>query len=168
MELPSGSTTDWASIGGVPGVDEEQAEVYEDLKEALLEKFNISPETYRQTFRLPTVPAGESPTETYHRLKNLYQRWVRPREHSKEEIGEAIILEQLLRVLSYDVRTWAREHEPTSGLAAAQLAQQYLNAHRGGPRTQPSKGTVRTHFGAERGCAELSGHAQSPKSTGGK
>ncbi len=149
-------------------MDEEQAEVYEDLKEALLEKFNISPETYRQRFRLPTVPAGESPTETYHRLKNLYQRWVRPREHSKEEIGEAIILEQLLRVLPYDARTWAREHEPTSGLAAAKLAQQYLNAHRGCPRTQPSKGTVRTHFGAERGRAELSGHAQSPKSTGGK
>ncbi len=147
---------------------EEQAEVYEDLKEALPEKFNISPETYHQRFRLPTVPAGESPTETYHRLKNLYQRWVRPREHSKEEIGEAIILEQLLRVLPYDARTWAREDEPTSGLAAAKLAQQYLNAHRGGPRTQPSKGTVRTHFGAERGRAELSGHAQSPKSTRGK
>ncbi|KAL0199477.1 hypothetical protein M9458_008017, partial [Cirrhinus mrigala] len=41
-------------------MDEEQAEVYEDLKEALLEKFNISPETYRQRL-----------------------------EHSKEEIGEA-------------------------------------------------------------------------------
>ncbi|RXN17966.1 zinc finger with KRAB and SCAN domains 3-like protein [Labeo rohita] len=149
-------------------MDEEQAEVYEDLKEALLEKFNISPETYRQRFRSPTVPAGESPTETYHRLKNLYQRWVRPREHSKEEIGEAIILEQLLRVLPYDARTWVREHEPTSGLAAAKLAQQYLNAHRGGLRTQPSKGTVRTHVGAERGRAELSEHAQSPKSTGGK
>lgn len=86
-------------------MDEEQAEVYADLKEALLEKFNISPETYRQRFRTPTVPAGESPSETYHRLKNLYQRWVRPREHSKDEIGEAIILEQLLRVLPYDART---------------------------------------------------------------
>ncbi len=71
-------------------------------------------------------------------------------------------------MLPYDARTWAREHEPTSGVAAAKLAQQYLNAHRGCPRTQPSKGTVRTHFGAERGRAELSGHAQSPKSTGGK
>ncbi|KAL1259084.1 hypothetical protein QQF64_009661 [Cirrhinus molitorella] len=28
-------------------------------------------------------------------LKNLYKRWVRPEEHSKEEISEAIILEQL-------------------------------------------------------------------------
>ncbi len=110
-------------------MDEEQAEVYADLKEALLEKFIISPETYRQRFRATTVPAGESPTETYHRLRSLYRRWVRPEEHSKEEIGETIILEQLLRVLPYDTRTWVQEHEPTTGLAASKLAQQYLNAH---------------------------------------
>ncbi|XP_073780309.1 uncharacterized protein [Danio rerio] len=84
-------------------MDEEEAEVYADLKEALLEKFNISPETYRQRFRSSTVPVGESPTETYHRLKNLYKRWVQPEEHSKEEIGEVIILEQLLRVLPYEI-----------------------------------------------------------------
>ncbi|KAL0152831.1 hypothetical protein M9458_051871 [Cirrhinus mrigala] len=71
-------------------MDEERAEVYTDLKEALLEKFNISLETYRQRFRSTTVPAGESPTETYNRLKNLYKRWVLP----------------------YDARTWVREHEP--------------------------------------------------------
>ncbi|KAL0194736.1 hypothetical protein M9458_008308, partial [Cirrhinus mrigala] len=124
-------------------MDEERSEVYTDLKEALLEKFNISPETYRQRFRSTTVPAGESPTETYKRLKNLYKRWVRPEEHSKEEIGEAIILEQLLWVLPYDAHTWVREHEPRSGLAVAKLAQQYLNAHCSSPCTQPLKGTVR-------------------------
>ncbi len=148
-------------------MDEEQAEIYEDLKEALLEKFNISPETYRQRFRSTTVPGGESPTETYHRLKNLYKRWVRPEGHSKEEIGEAIILEQLLRVLPYDARTWVREHEPRSGREAAKLAQQYLNAHRGGPRTQPLKGIVRgfpNNSGSERGRVELSDNAQGPKS----
>ncbi|XP_040924761.1 uncharacterized protein LOC114846931 [Betta splendens] len=131
-------------------MDKEQAKVYDELKKALLEKYDISPETYRQRFRSATVPAGESPTETYHRLKNLYERWVRPREHSKEEIGEAIILEQLLRVLPVETRTWVREHEPTAGVAAAKLAQQYLNAHRGTLRTQPPSGTGRTHPGVER------------------
>ncbi|XP_055367899.1 uncharacterized protein LOC129604626 [Betta splendens] len=127
-------------------MDEEQAKVYDELKKALLEKYDISPETYRQRFRSATFPAGESPTETYHRLKNLYERWVRPREHSKE----AIILEQLLRVLPVETRTWVREHEPTAGVAAAKLAQQYLNAHRGTLRTQPPSGTGRTHPGVER------------------
>lgn len=31
-------------------MDEEQAEIYANLKEALLEEFNVSPETYRQRF----------------------------------------------------------------------------------------------------------------------
>ncbi len=64
-------------------MDEKQVEVYADLKEALLEKFKISPETYRQRFRETSVPAGESPTETYHHLRNRFGRWVRPEEHAK-------------------------------------------------------------------------------------
>ncbi|XP_026094089.1 uncharacterized protein LOC113066406 [Carassius auratus] len=124
-------------------MDENLADGYDHLKDALLQKFNISAETYRQRFRAVNIPEGESPTETYHRLRNLFQRWVRPDLHSKEEIGELIILEQLLRVLPYDSRTWVKEHEPESGLAAAKLAQQYQNAHRSGPRTQPVKGKAR-------------------------
>uniref|UniRef100_A0AAV2MIP9 SCAN box domain-containing protein n=1 Tax=Knipowitschia caucasica TaxID=637954 RepID=A0AAV2MIP9_KNICA len=114
-------------------MDEERAHTYSDLKDALLTKFDISPETYRQKFRTVTIPAGENPAETYHRLKGLYRRWIRPEQHTKEQIGEQIILEQLLRVFPADIRTWVKEHEPTEGLAAAKLAQQYLNARRGGP-----------------------------------
>nr|XP_055025010.1 uncharacterized protein LOC129414922 [Misgurnus anguillicaudatus] len=89
-------------------MDEDQAEQYSELREALLAKFDVSAETYRQRFRAATVPAGESPTESYNRLKNLFNRWVRPEDHTKEEIGEIVILEQLLRVLPYDARTWVK------------------------------------------------------------
>ncbi|XP_058622258.1 uncharacterized protein LOC131533845 [Onychostoma macrolepis] len=125
-------------------MDEDRAEIYADLKEALLEKFNISPETYRQRFRAGSIPAGESPTETYNRLRNLYRRWVKPERHTKEEIGETIVLEQLLRVLPYEIRVWVKEHEPTTGLDAAKLAQQYINAHRGSQRSQPTKGNFKS------------------------
>lgn len=114
-------------------MDEERAHAYPHLKEALLAKFDISPETHRQQFRSTIVPPGENPTETYHRLKGLYRRWIRPDQHTKEEIAEAIILEQFLRVLLGDICTWVKEHEPTEGLTAAKLPQQYLNARRGVP-----------------------------------
>ncbi len=116
-------------------MDEDRAEIYADLKEALLEKFNISPETYRQRFCAVSTPAGESPTEMYNRLWNLYRCWVRPEE--KEKIGETIVLEQWYRV-------WVKEHEPTTGLDAAKLAQQYINAHRGSQRSQPTKGNFKS------------------------
>uniref|UniRef100_A0AAV2MQZ8 SCAN box domain-containing protein n=1 Tax=Knipowitschia caucasica TaxID=637954 RepID=A0AAV2MQZ8_KNICA len=114
-------------------MDEERAHCYRDLKEALLAKFDISPETYRQQFRSSTLPSGESPTETYHRLRGLYHCWIRPEERTTEEVGEAIIKEQLLRVFPFEVRTWVKEREPGDGLTAAKLAVQYLNARKGGP-----------------------------------
>ena len=55
-------------------MDEGLSNVYKGLKEALLVKFDISPETYRQRCRGASTPSGESPTETYHRLKGLYRR----------------------------------------------------------------------------------------------
>uniref|UniRef100_A0AAV2JL94 SCAN box domain-containing protein n=1 Tax=Knipowitschia caucasica TaxID=637954 RepID=A0AAV2JL94_KNICA len=127
-------------------MDEERAHCYRDLKEALLAKFDISPETYRQQFRSSTLPSGESPTETYHRLRGLYRRWIRPEERTKEEVGEAIIMEQLLRVFPFEVRTWVKEREPGDGLTAAKLAVQYLNARKGGP--------ARTGTTAQRGPAQ--------------
>uniref|UniRef100_A0AAV2KWG7 SCAN box domain-containing protein n=1 Tax=Knipowitschia caucasica TaxID=637954 RepID=A0AAV2KWG7_KNICA len=90
-------------------MDEERAHCYRDLKEALLAKFDISPETYRQQFR-------------------------------------AIIMEQLLRVFPFEVRTWVKEREPGDGLTAAKLAVQYLNARKGGP--------ARTGTTAQRGPAQ--------------
>ncbi|KAG7478604.1 inhibitor of nuclear factor kappa-B kinase subunit beta [Solea senegalensis] len=65
----------------------------------------------------------------------------RPEQRTKEEVGEAIILEQLLCVLPSEVRTWVKEHEPADGLTAAKLGLQYLNARRGGPPTRQSAAT---------------------------
>ncbi|KAJ8369367.1 hypothetical protein SKAU_G00093950 [Synaphobranchus kaupii] len=61
----------------------------------------------------------------------LYRRWICLEQRSKEEIGETIILEQLLCVLPYETRTWVKEHEPDNGLVVAKLALQYLNARQG-------------------------------------
>uniref|UniRef100_A0AAV2JG83 SCAN box domain-containing protein n=1 Tax=Knipowitschia caucasica TaxID=637954 RepID=A0AAV2JG83_KNICA len=99
-----------------------------------------------QRMQYAGIHQGESPTETYHRLRGLYRRWIRPEERTKEEVGEAIIMEQLLRVFPFEVRTWVKEREPGDGLTAAKLAVQYLNARKGGP--------ARTGTTAQRGPAQ--------------
>ncbi|RXN35850.1 hypothetical protein ROHU_003462 [Labeo rohita] len=104
------------------------------------QSFYISLETYRQWFRATTTPAGESPIETYHHLKTQYHRWARLEQSMKREIGEIIMLKQLLQVLPCETWTWMKEHEPMSGLAAAKLAQQYMHTHRvSSHRSQPFK-----------------------------
>ncbi|XP_038159198.1 uncharacterized protein LOC119795330 [Cyprinodon tularosa] len=119
------------------GMDEDQSDSYESIKAAVLSKFNVTEETYRYRFRSTNVPVGESVRETYSRIKGLYKRWMRPDSRSKEEIGETIILEQYLRVLHPDVRTWVKENNPKTGEEAADLAERYLAAHR-----EPSKSRV--------------------------
>lgn len=153
-------------------MDEEKAHCYSDLKTALLLKFDISPETYRQQFRSMMVLSGENPTETYHRLKGLYRRLIQPDQHTKEEIREAIILEQLLRILPPEVRTWVKEHEPSDGLMAAKLALQYLNARRGGPVARSTSAASRStlqppqHRTAKTETGQgLLGNPSSPKPT---
>ncbi|KAL4001114.1 caldesmon [Sarotherodon galilaeus] len=127
------------------GMDEEQSDSYDAIKAAVLSKFNVTEETYRYRFRSTSVPVGESVRETYNRIKGLYKRWMHPDSRSKEEIGETIILEQFLRVLQPDVRTWVKEHNPKTGGEAADLAERYLAAHR-----EPSKSKMtvgRPRFG---------------------
>ena len=119
--------TEWA-YRLVPLLTGKALEAYSAMDEE--RKFDISSETNRQRFRDPAVPQGETPTETYQRLKGLYRRWIKPDQCSVEDIGEAIVLEQLLRVFPSDIRTWVREREPTTGLEAAKLATQYVNARR--------------------------------------
>ncbi|KAI2657312.1 Zinc finger and SCAN domain-containing protein 23 [Labeo rohita] len=122
------------------GMDEQRSSSYDDIKAAVLAKYNVTEETYRLRFRSFMVPAGENVRETYNRIKGLYKRWMRPEMRSKEQLGETIILEQYLRVLRPDVRIWVKEHQPWTGEEAAGLAERYLAAHRESPRT--SKGTV--------------------------
>lgn len=58
---------------------------------------------------------------------------MRPELRTKKQLGETIILEQLLQIFPPDIRTGVREHEPEDGMTAGKLAMQYLNARKGAP-----------------------------------
>ncbi|KAK7916076.1 hypothetical protein WMY93_011837 [Mugilogobius chulae] len=103
---------------------------YDKVKKAVLEKFEISAETYRVRFRSSVVREDESPKELQSRLKDLFDKWTTPREKTKEQIGDAIVLEQFLRMQTPDLRTWIKERNPTTSREAAELAEAFLSARR--------------------------------------
>ncbi|KAK7898417.1 hypothetical protein WMY93_019270 [Mugilogobius chulae] len=103
---------------------------YDKVKKAVLEKFEISAETYRVRFRSSVVREDESPKELQSRLKDLFDKWMTPREKTKEQIGDAIVLEQFLRMQTPDLRTWIKERNPTTSREAAELAEAFLSARR--------------------------------------
>ncbi|XP_039525008.1 uncharacterized protein LOC120477466 [Pimephales promelas] len=104
---------------------------YDQLKEAILKKYEISTETYRLRFRSLTTPVNESPQELYTRLKDLFSKWVQFNQSSKDNIMEAMVLEQFLRVLYPEVRTWVKEHNPITAGQAANLVEAYISARKG-------------------------------------
>ncbi|XP_073721145.1 uncharacterized protein [Misgurnus anguillicaudatus] len=107
---------------------------YSQVKEAILRKYSINHETYRQRFRSLEVMEEETPKELYVRLKDLFHKWVSPDEKTTEDIAEVIVLEQFLRMLSPELQTWIKEHDPSSAEEAARLADVFVAARR---RTEP-------------------------------
>ena len=99
---------------------------YAKVKQAILTKYEIDPEAYRHRFR----SMGFLEDETAREL----QKWICPAEKTKEQIGDIIILEQFLRILSPELRVWVKEHNPQSSKQAAELAEAFIAArqHRKG------------------------------------
>ncbi|XP_026004039.1 uncharacterized protein LOC113009749 [Astatotilapia calliptera] len=52
---------------------------YDKVKAAILSKYDVNPETYRQRFRSLEVRLDENPKELYARLKDLYGKWIQPK-----------------------------------------------------------------------------------------
>ncbi len=73
-----------------------QTQDYDQLKQAILKKYEISTETYRLRFCSLNTPVNESPQELYTCLKDLFCKWVQFNKSSKDNIMEAIVLEQYL------------------------------------------------------------------------
>uniref|UniRef100_A0AAR2KQJ5 SCAN box domain-containing protein n=1 Tax=Pygocentrus nattereri TaxID=42514 RepID=A0AAR2KQJ5_PYGNA len=91
---------------------------FEAVKEAILKKTEINPETYRQRFRKDSVPK-----ELFTQLTGLDERWMRPTGKTKEEIGHTIVLEQLLSMINPELKSWIMDRSPASPQQAVEMAE---------------------------------------------
>ena len=110
---------------------EEEARDYAQLKTAILRRYDINEETYRQRFRSTRKISGETNRELVARLYDLASRWMLGRK-TVEELKDLVILEQLLDILPEDVRIWVKERKPKSSMEAGQLADDYMQARQEG------------------------------------
>lgn len=120
---------------------------YDRVKEVILKKYEISPETYRLRFRSLDTPADESPMELYVRLKDLFSKWVRLETSSKMGLMETLVLEQYMRVLYPEVRTWVKERNPVTAEEAASLVEAYSTARKGSSGTFRYAGSLQSNRG---------------------
>ena len=129
---------------------EADAGKYKKLREAILLRYDINSETYRQRFRQARTKTDESPRQLATRLWDLAQKWLKDCG-TVEAMFETVVLEQLLNTLPGDIRVWVRERKPTTSAEAGQLAEDYLQARKGAgtlPQLEPPRKVEEPPMGA--------------------
>ena len=107
------------------------AVTYEKVKEAILRRYEINEETYRQRFRQDRKKGEESYREYADRLGDHFTRWT---DSQSIPLKELIMLEQFLTGVPEDLRIWLRERKPTSLRQAATLADDHALARKSSQR----------------------------------
>ncbi|XP_015273705.1 PREDICTED: zinc finger protein 721-like [Gekko japonicus] len=107
-------------------LDVRDREDYGKVKASILLWDALSREKQRQQFRGFCYEEAESPREAYSRLREMCHGWLRVENHSKEQILELLILEQLLSILPPEIQSRVRESGPESCSQAVALAEEFL------------------------------------------
>lgn len=109
-------------------LDQDEAQSYATVKAAILRRYNINSETYRQRFHSLKCKSGQTPLEIATRLTDLANKWLKDCS-TAEEVKDAVVKEQLMSTLSDDVRAWVKERKPKTTAEAAQLVEDHMQAH---------------------------------------
>ena len=117
----------------------EDARSYEKVKEAILQRFDITEESYRQRFRTTKKKTEESNRELVARLTDLAEKWLKNYQ-TREELLDQVILEQFLKTLPDDMRVFVRERHPTTSNEASKFADDYVQARKDGAENQKKEG----------------------------
>ena len=104
------------------------ASQYGKVKEAILRRYDINEETYRQCFRNERRKTIETYRELVARLHDLASKWTA--ECSTVEEVVKLVVEQLATIMPADLRIWLAERKPTTGAEAGKLADDYCQARR--------------------------------------
>ena len=113
----------------------DEAKDYAKLKAAILRRYDITEESYRQRFRSLVPKSGETNREVKARLQDLAEKWLKDFT-TVETVIDQVILEQLLNTLPQEVRVWVKEWKLKTSSEASQLVDDYVQAQKQNPKTR--------------------------------
>ena len=102
---------------------------YSKLKEAILQHYDITEESYRQRFRTVKKKSGKTSRELIARLDDLASKWLKSCE-KPEDVQDRVVLEQFFGMQSEEIRVFIRERKPATSVEAGRLADNFLQASR--------------------------------------
>ena len=116
-----------------------EANDFEKVKQALLKRFELTQEGFRQKFRSCRPDDGESAPQFALRLENYLIRWVElaGADKSFQGLKDLLLREQFINAAHRELALFLKERKPDNINLMAELADQFLEAH--GSQTMFSK-----------------------------
>ncbi|KYO43439.1 hypothetical protein Y1Q_0013504 [Alligator mississippiensis] len=132
----------WASHLGALVVGAAQAAYrdYEQVKQAILYRLEISPDHYRCLFRARKGPDERRPQVLLQLLRDLLDKWVNPVGSDRDDLADQVILEQFQNDLEERTQRWVRQHSPRNWEEALKLAEAFAVAEASYLRERRSPG----------------------------
>ena len=109
----------------------DEALQYDVLKKALLKRYEMTEEGFRNKFRHTKPEQGETAHQFVARLQRYFNRWVDMSGCVKEykDLADLLIREQFVNTCSAEMALFLRERVPKNISEMVKLAEQYLEAH---------------------------------------
>ncbi|KAM4637041.1 LOW QUALITY PROTEIN: uncharacterized protein O3C94_018089 [Discoglossus pictus] len=110
---------------------DEDSRDYQKVKQAILDRYAITPEAYRQRFRERRKTEKDTHMEWAHRLTRAGKGWVQAAQATTvEDMLQLLLLEQFFQGLTPDLQNWLRDRKPRILIDAARWADEYQDARR--------------------------------------
>lgn len=114
---------------------------YKMVKAAVLDRYEITPETVQQKFRSVTWAPSMRPRELVATLWDAALRWLKPTTDDGRRMIDAVVLEQLLLIMPPRARHWVACSKPPDFKTATNLWENFLAAEAPDKKEGPRLGT---------------------------
>ena len=114
-------------------LDDDDAQDYEQVKEAILKRYSLTSEGFRKRLRSARPESGETAAQFIIRLRSYLEKWLELAgfEQGFDQLVQIILTEQFFNSCSQEMAIFIRERKPKNMKELSEVADQFIEARSG-------------------------------------